>query len=373
MANIPNNPWIEKKKELLKDTAVFRTTQSYNEETDDFSGVAEYLDRRPEQYLKAILTNQHKYVARREREGTLIEGLDYENMAKHVAEGTVVKELLGTQPMKTNDGKVYYFQYRYEDNPELEGTGGRSMSLNVVASDVSTLTQKCKTGISVSCIKNLERNHKDWNAAKELEEIVASALVQELDDRYIQKLIDISAKYPNFDFSTIFQKKDPEQPAFIADRFSSVIINISKTANDIARKTHRGPGNWILCSPMMVSVLQVSQHAVFAPALKGSFKGPNCTMLVGKLNGSIDVYSYLPTYYDNTHTPIDKILIGYKGGSGELDGGLFYCPHTMVTHGRKYKKDGEIILPFATKEASFAAPNASDYYATFDVINLSFA
>jgi hypothetical protein len=367
MTNRANNPWIEKKHQLLEGVTVVRTEQAVNPETDLFTRATEYLDRRPEQLLKSILSNQHKYVARREREGTLIKGLDYESLAKRIWEGTVVKELIGAQPMKANKGKVYSLQYTTKEPaatfPGLEGAEGRMLALEVLADEVEATTEKYKT-----CL--VQNKHKDFNASKELENAFAAQIVQELDQGYIQKIIDIGVKHPDFDASKIFEKEDSSQPTFIADRFASIIVNINKMCIDIARRTRRGCGNWILCSPLIISILQCDRHSVYAPAIQGAFKGPNNSMLVGKLNGSIDVYSYLSTY-DQAG---GKIIAGYKGGSGECDAGLFYCPHTMITHTRKRKnREGEFILPFASTETCFATPNAGDYYASFDVTNLTFA
>jgi len=347
MANIPNNPWIDKKHELLQG-----------------------VENAPKKFLQTILSNQHKYIARRQREGTLIEGLDYESVAKQVWDGTVVKHLIGAQPMKDNIGKVYSLQYKIHEGDENGGLAladGRIMSLEVVADAIEAKTEKSNSLIPLNLTKQLQAPDAAKDSATDFELALAAELVQELDTRYIKKIVDVSTKHPDVDISI---KSD--MPVFVGDRFAELSFNISRICSDIARRTRRGHGNWVLCSPLIICVLQISALSTFAPTPIGSFKGPNNIMLVGKLNGMVDMYSYLPSY--TLDTTDDTVIIGYKGNSGEVDAGLFYCPHTMVTHARKHKDDkGELVLPFASKEASFVVERASEYYASFDVVNLTFA
>ena len=116
-------------------------------------------------------------------------------------------------------------------------------------------------------------------------------------------------------------------PAWVGDRYSHLAVYINEVANEIARKTRRGAGNYIVVSPVMVSVLQSAAKAVFAPAVEGSFKGPNNTMLVGTLNGTIKVYSYIWNQEQIASSGANRILVGYKGGNGETDAGYLLPVH----------------------------------------------
>ncbi len=49
---------------------------------------------------------------------------------------------------------------------------------------------------------------------------------------------------------------------------------------------------FIIASPLVISLFQAAMHTKFSPAIKGEFRGPNNTMLVGHVN-KIPVYSYL--------------------------------------------------------------------------------
>ena len=160
-------------------------------------------------------------------------------------------------------------------------------------------------------------------------------------------------------------------------------MQINWVANEIARKTRRGAGNFIVVSPMIVSLLQSASKSVFAPAIAGSFKGPNNTQLVGTLNGTIKVYSYLWNQSQPTPggTGNDVILVGYKGGNGETDCGYFYCPYIplmstgTVMNPLTYQPSISLMTRYGkttfTQSATSLA-NSADYYGKINVSALSF-
>ena len=99
-------------------------------------------------------------------------------------------------------------------------------------------------------------------------------------------------------------------------------VTLNKIANDIARKTRRGCGNFVVTTPIGVSLLQSNAKSTFVPAPKGD-RGSSALMLMGTLNGTIKVYSSMCLTED-------MFLVGYKGGSGEVDTGYIYSPYVPV-------------------------------------------
>ena len=172
-------------------------------------------------------------------------------------------------------------------------------------------------------------------------------------------------------------------PAYVGDRFSNVAVVINRVANEIGRKTRRGAANWIVVSPMMVSVLQSASKSVFAPAVEGSFKGPNNSMLVGTLNGSIKVYSYL----FNQNQPgalasVDQILIGYKGNTGQTDAGYIFSPYIPIISSGTII-DAQTFTPRVSLMTRYGKAiftdtrtslgNSADYYGKVIIDNLVFS
>lgn len=263
----------------------------------------------------------------------------------------------------------------------IEGSGGRNVKLEVVSQAVEAGTRKLQAGWTVEAMQDLKSQH-GLDLESELTQVVSAEIVQEIDSEILSDLIALAGTIGAFDYATIGMGPN-YQPAYLGDRFANLGIVINAVANEIARKTRRGPGNFIVVSPMIISVLQSAAKSVFAPAISGSFKGPNNTMLAGTLNGTIKVYSYLWNQASGLGSPVsDTILIGYKGGNGETDTGYFYCPYIPLM------SSGVVINPvtfqpvvsmmtrygktaFTQTETSLG--NSADYYGKINVSNFNFA
>lgn len=264
----------------------------------------------------------------------------------------------------------------------IEGSGGRTMKLEVVSQAVEAGSRKLQAGWTVEAMQDLKSQH-NLDLESELTQVVSAEIVQEIDSEILTDLVALAGTVATYDYTTVGAGPG-YQPAYLGDRFANLGVVINAVANEIARKTRRGAGNFIVVSPMVVSILQSAAKSVFAPAVQGSFKGPNNTMLVGTLNGTIKVYSYLwnqSTGFGGAVTD-DVILVGYKGGNGETDTGYFYCPYIPLM------SSGVVINPvtfqpvvsmmtrygktaFTQTETSLG--NSADYYGKITMTNFQFA
>ena len=263
----------------------------------------------------------------------------------------------------------------------IEGSGGRTMKLEVISQAVEAGTRKLQAGWTIEAMQDLKSQH-GLDLESELSQVVSAEIVQEIDSEILSDLLALAGTVGTYDYATI--GLGPQyQPAYLGDRFANLGIIINAVANEIARKTRRGPGNFIVVSPMVVSILQSAAKSVFAPAISGSFKGPNNTMLVGTLNGTIKVYSYLWNQVSGVGAAVnDVILVGYKGGNGETDTGYFYCPYIPLM------SSGVVINPItfqpvvsmmtrygktAFTQTQTSLGNSADYYGKINVANFQFA
>lgn len=263
----------------------------------------------------------------------------------------------------------------------IEGSGGRTVKLEVVSQAVEAGTRKLQAGWTVEAMQDLKSQH-GLDLESELSQVVSAEIVQEIDSEILSDLLALAGTVGTYDYATI--GLGPQyQPAYLGDRFANLGIVINAVANEIARKTRRGAANFIVVSPMVVSILQSAAKSVFAPAVAGSFKGPNNTMLVGTLNGSIKVYSYLWNQVSGLGAAVnDVILVGYKGGNGETDTGYFYCPYIPLM------SSGVVINPVtfqpvvsmmtrygktAFTQTQTSLGNSADYYGKINVSNFQFA
>ena len=110
-------------------------------------------------------------------------------------------------------------------------------------------------------------------------------------------------------------------PRHVGEVYANLLAIINLASQDIYRTTMRGPGNWLLTSPLVASLLES------AAKLEGGVQaadgptnmGRNSIEYKGKFMGRYDLYVD-PMY------PSDEILVGYKGANA-MDAGLIYAPY----------------------------------------------
>jgi hypothetical protein len=266
----------------------------------------------------------------------------------------------------------------------LEGSGGRKATFEILSQAVEAGSRKLQTSWTMEAMQDAKNQH-GMDIESEMTKTMSAQVVQEIDNEIITDLTALAGTVAVWDGS-VPAAPGYYRPTFIGDRLANLGVMISYVANEIARKTRRGQGNFIVVSPMMVTVLQNAAKSQFAPAIRGSFKGPNNTQLVGTLNGTIKVYSYLWNQVQSTDvaggTGVDTILVGYKGGEGETDAGYFYCPYIplqstgVITNPTTFQP----VVSLSTRygKTYFTNPatslgNSADYYGKINVSNLSFA
>jgi hypothetical protein len=272
----------------------------------------------------------------------------------------------------------------------LEGNGGRKMTLDVVSQAVEAGSRKLQAGWTIEAMQDLNAQH-GLDLESEMTQALSAEIVQEIDYEIISDLFALAGTVETFDGSAAGAygtSTGNYTPAYVGDRLANLGVIVNRVANEIARKTRRGAANFMVVSPLMVSVLQSAAKSVFAPAVEGSFKGPNNTQMVGTLNGTIKVYSHL---WNQAGAGIDLggggspgatddvMLMGYKGGNGETDTGYFYCPYIplmssgVVVHPTTFQPVVSLMTRygkavFVNTETSLG--NSSDYYGKIKVQNL---
>jgi hypothetical protein len=273
------------------------------------------------------------------------------------------------------------------DVVDMESFPGRAMGLQVLRQPVIAKTRKLQAKWTIEAMQDLSAQH-GLDLEAEITQALSAEIVHEIDNEIVTDLIRLAGTTETFDMSGSFTGV----PHYVGDRHAVLGVLINKVANEIAAKTRRGAGNFIIVSPQVVSVLQSAAKSVFAPAVAGSFEGPNNTRLVGTLNGTIKVYSFLFNASFGTVASLasvtggavdssDIIVVGYKGGNGETDSGYFYCPYVplmtsnTVVDPTTYNNQLMVMtrygkVTFVSNATSLA--NSADYYGKIVVNNLTF-
>jgi len=110
-------------------------------------------------------------------------------------------------------------------------------------------------------------------------------------------------------------------PRHVGEVYANLLAIINLASQDIYRTTMRGPGNWLLTSPLVASLLESASklEGGVSPADGPSNIGKNSIEYKGKFMGRYDLYVD-PMY------PTDEILMGYKG-TNAMDAGFIYAPY----------------------------------------------
>lgn len=265
----------------------------------------------------------------------------------------------------------------------LEGTGGRRMTMEVVNQAVEAGSRKLQASWSIEAMQDANNQH-GLDIEDEMTKALSNQIVQDIDNEIITDLMSLAGTTATWNGS-VGATPGFYTPAYVGDRFANMAVQIAYLANEIGRKIRVGVGNFIVVPPAIVTVLQSAAKSVFAPAVEGSFKGPNNTMLVGTLNGTIKVYSYLWNSAQSTDiggTGDMDILVGYKGGNGETDAGYFYCPYIpvmssgVVVNPQTFQPVVSLMTRYgktAFVNSNTSLGNSADYYAKLHVTGLSFA
>ena len=135
----------------------------------------------------------------------------------------------------------------------------------------------------------------------------------------------ISRKYSNIFVMDLKRFTDNTATTFapqhLGQVYSNVLALINHASQDIYKTTLRGPGNVLITSPVIATMLES------AAKLEGGLAredGPTNTTgsqisYKGKFAGKYDLVV-------DPMFPDDEIIVGYKGSS-PMDAGFFYCPY----------------------------------------------
>lgn len=136
----------------------------------------------------------------------------------------------------------------------IEGSGGRKMTLDVVSQAVEAGSRKLQAGWTIEAMQDLNAQH-GLDLESEMTQALSAEIVQEIDQEIITDLIALAGTVDSFDGSAAgpYGTTGNYTPTFIGDRLANLGVIINRVANEIARKTRRGAGNFIVVSPLVGS------------------------------------------------------------------------------------------------------------------------
>jgi len=325
---------------------------------------------------------------------------------RRVMPTVIANELIGVQPMTGPVGQIHTLRVRYAESAAgvtagqealspfaiangysgngasfpngkpsststLEGQVGRKLNIQIVKQTVEAKSRKLSARWTFESAQDAQAMH-----GIDVEAEIMAALAQEITTEIDQEILASLSSLAGGSAYTFDQGAVSGTATFVGDEHAALAVIINKAANDIAARTRRGAGNWIVVSPSILTVLQSATTSAFARTTEGAFEAPTNTKLVGTLNNTMKVYV-------NQYATNDDILVGYKGQS-ESDAAAFYCPYVpLMSTGTVLDPNTlEPVVGFMTRygyvELSNSASslgNAADYLNKIEVTtaNLSFS
>jgi hypothetical protein len=268
-------------------------------------------------FEKALLLNQFK--ALNTQNGGLMQPVTrpMKKMLMRIAHRVIrnlvgLQDIVGVQPMTMPVGLVYTLQYSKESNDT-------SIKLEILTHAVQALSRKLQAGWTIEAQQDTNRLHK-LDFESELTHMMADEIVYELYREVISDIIRLGQKVV-FSFDPALTNME--------DKIQSLMIQINKSSNDIARRSRRGCGNVIITTPMVISMLQSNKSLggmTFVPSDATPIYTGELTHFGNMVNtdGSVR-YKVLSSLSVSNVAGKDQIVVLYKGTS-EVDTGYIYCP-----------------------------------------------
>lgn len=259
--------------------------------------------------------------------------------------------------------------YRASNTANMEGDGGRNISVQILKQAVEAKTRKLQARWTFESAQDAQSMH-GLDVEAEIMAALAQEITAEIDQEILLSLRSLASTEYTYDQAVV-----SGTATFVGDEHAALAVLINRTANLIAQRTRRGAGNYAVVSPASLTVLQSATTSAFARTTEGTFEAPTNTKFVGTLNSAMKVYV---DSYANDSAPV---LVGYKGSS-EADAPAFYCPYIpLMSSGVVLDPSTfEPVVSFMTRygyveltNTASSFGNAGDYLGSVAVARLTFS
>jgi hypothetical protein len=273
--------------------------------------------------------------------------------------------------------------YTTAEGEALGDSTFKTMGFDIEKTVVTANTRALKASYTMELAQDLKAVH-GLDAESELANILSSEILFEINREIIETINDKAVLGARGGYTTagVYDVRTDADGRWAAERYKSLHMAIEIEANQIAKDTRRGKGNFILCSSNVASALAASGSLDYAPALSTKLEVDDTgNTFAGVLNGRIKVYV-------DPYAFTDYITVGYRG-TNPYDAGLFYAPYVPLTMVRAIDpatfqpriafktRYGVVANPFVQQinpgnaSSQTGAARGNFYYRNFAVRNIS--
>ena len=215
-----------------------------------------------------------------------------------------------------------------ENNPDIP-----EINLKVDSVSVTAITKKLKAKWTPELGQDLNAYH-NLDAEVELTSILSEQIALEIDREILEDLVK-GAQGATYYWSRspgLFVDKTtgaevgansaaPDFTGTVSEWYETLLETINDVSAQIHRKTLRGGANFIVTSPEVASILEMTSGFRANVTVEGP-KGTAGPQNVGSLNKRLDVH--VDPYF-----PRNLVLVGRRGGSF-LESGYVYAPYVPL-------------------------------------------
>ncbi len=200
------------------------------------------------------------------------------------------------------------------------------MAFSIEKATVTAKTRALKAEYTMELAQDLKAVH-GLDAETELANILSAEILAEIN-REVIRTINVKAKLgaqtANITSAGTFNLVTDADGRWSVEKFKGLLVQLDREANQIAKETRRGKGNFIICSSDVATALAAAGVLDYAPALSTSLQVDDTgNTFAGTLMGRIKVYI-------DPYATVDYVNVGYRG-SNPYDAGMFYCPYVPLT------------------------------------------
>lgn len=210
------------------------------------------------------------------------------------------------------------------------------MAFSIEKTVVQAKTRALKAEYTLELQQDLKAVH-GLDAETELANILSTEILAEINREVVRGIYHVAklgAKSGQTQNAGIFDLNVDSNGRWSVEKFKGLLFQIEREANQIAKETRRGKGNFLICDSDVASALNMAGVLDYAPALNTNLNVDDTgNTFAGLLNGKIRVYIDPYVNFSNNF-----FCVGYKGTS-PYDAGIFYCPYVPLQMVRAVGQD----------------------------------
>ena len=251
-----------------------------------------------------------------------------------------------------------------------EGDVIADMGFSIHRVSVTAKTRALRAEFTAELAQDLKAMH-GLDAESELANILSQEILAEINREIINKLKAQAKTGAN---AGTFDLQVDADGRWAVEKFQSLLFEIEKECNTIAKETRRGKGNWIICDSNVASALAATGRLNTAGVGDALAVDPTQNTYAGNI-GNIKVYV-------DAFAAAGSVVVGYRG-TNPYDAGYFYAPYVPLTMVRAVgENDFQPKIAFKTRYGVSSNPllvdsdaqvadGSNTYFRKFNVTNIN--